>query len=462
MFGRSVILARLIAVETFGIYGFASSLIGITRILASFGFANAFMHRSPESINESHAAAVHFTLKIVFTTLWCGLLVFYAMLFTTGDNKIALLWLTIIRAGAELTQTPKLILQRRVVHRRLALLSTLDALLSSIVAALLALNGASLSALIATDFVGFILSFVLLYLYKPVWRPRLAWSKTTVRYYLKIGGRSVIAALLNQAVDNIDDLWTGSFLGDTSLGLYSKAYAFATYPRRILAAPINSVVRGTYAELKGKRHALSQAFFQINALLIRLGFLISGTLALTAPEFILIILGEKWLPMLDAFRLMLVFTLLDPIKITIADIFIAEGVPERISHIRLIQFITLLIGLFVLGPILGISGVAIAVDVMLLLGITLSLLMVRQYVEYSVIRLFGAPVISLSLGYIGTGILLSLITAESQLLILFIKSAIFCFIFALALILFEYRDLAKIKQGIESVIRNRKNTKESI
>jgi O-antigen/teichoic acid export membrane protein len=215
---------------------------------------------------------------------------------------------------------------------------------------------------------------------------------------LRFGSRNLMAAMLLKALDRVDDLWAGLYLGKMPLGHYSRAYAFATYPRRVLAAPINQVARGTYAELKGDRLRLSKAFFRINAFLLRSGFYFAGLLALVAPEFIHLILGEKWLPMLDAFRLMLVFTLLDPVKITIAYVFVALGRPERVVQTRALQLVVLLAGLFLLGPRLGIAGVALAVNGMLVVGIVIMLWLIQAHVDFSVARLFVTPGLALAMG----------------------------------------------------------------
>jgi O-antigen/teichoic acid export membrane protein len=166
----------------------------------------------------------------------------------------------------------------------------------------------------------------------------------------------------------------------------------------VLAAPIGAVSIGTYAELKEDRRRLSQAFFRTNAFLVRSGFFLAGLLALIAPEFIRILLTEKWLPMLEAFRLMLVFTLFDPMKTAIANLFVAVGRPEQVVRIRLVQLAVMVIGLLVLTPLWGIAGVALAVDAMLIVGIALLLWRARTYVDYSPRRMFLAPSVALFVG----------------------------------------------------------------
>ena len=396
LFVRSVLLARLLPVETFGVYALAGSIVGLSVVITSFGMGEAFLHRAPETEDEGQAAAVHFTLKSIFILIWAAVLTTGALLFTSGETRIALLLLTITTGGIQLAQTPQLILARRIVHRRLALLSLLNALLTSLAALVLAWRGVMLWALLATDLVSLVLNIVILYIWRPVWRPRLAWSPQVMRYFLRFGSPNFMAAVLSTALDKADDLWTGFYLGQTPLGLYSRAYRFATYPRSVLAAPISTVVGGTYAELKGHRLRLSQAFFRVNAFLVRSGFLLAGLLALIAPEFIRLVLGAKWLPMLVAFRLMLVFTLLDPINSTVGSLFAAVGRPEQLVRARLVQLAVLLIGLFVFGPRWNIAGVALAVDMMLVTGIGLLLWQARTHVDFSFRRLFAVPMLALA------------------------------------------------------------------
>ena len=397
---RSILLARLLPVEVFGVYAFAMSVVTLSSVFPIFGMWGAFLHRAPESQDEDQLAAVHFTLKGLLTVAWVAVLLCTAMVFASGETRVALMLLTLVYGGIHLAQTPRLILTRRVVHRRMALLQFVDVVLSSAVALTLAWQGATLWALLATDIITLAVTIFGLYIWRPVWTPRLAWSAPVVRYLLSFGSRTFVADLLMRALDRVDDLWTGIYLGEMDLGFYSRAYTFATYPRFILARPINNVAGGTYAELKGDRLRLSKAFFRTNAFLVRSGFLLGGLLALVAPEFIRLALGAKWLPMLTAFRLMLIYTLFDPIKITIADVLTASGAPDKVIRARIVQLVVLLAGLVGLGPWLGISGVAIAVDAMLVVGIALLLWQARAYVDYSLRRLFLVPGLALFLGIV--------------------------------------------------------------
>jgi O-antigen/teichoic acid export membrane protein len=403
-FVKSWLLARWLPVEVFGIYGFALSIVELSSVLANFGMGGAFMHHAPETANEEETAAIHFTLKLIATCLWTVLMLGGAWFALDGGNRLAVLVLTLAAAGTHVTQTPRLILMRRVKMQRLAVLAIANALITAVLVLTMAWYGATLWALLASNIVTMVLNIGILYVWKPVWRPRLAWSPPVVRYYLRFGGMHLISVALTYALDRIDDIWTGTFLGSVPLGYYDRAYTFATYPRAILADPISSVVHGTYAELKNDRKRLSETFSLVNALLVRSGFFLAGIIALAAPEFIRIVLGEKWLPMLSAFRLMLVFTLFDPMQQTIAALFVAVGRPDKVVRVRVVQFGILVAGLFGLGSLYEITGVALAVDAMLLVGIVLLLWQASRYVDYSLLQLFAVPGVALLASFLLTSL----------------------------------------------------------
>ena len=396
---QSIVLARLLPVEYFGIFAGMLALVNFSYVFFDFGLGSAFFHRSAETQDEEQAIAVLFSLRLIFTLIWAVILIAVALILLSDQRQLVLIVLTITGFFSKIAGTPMILLMRRVEHRRLAILEITTAIIVAAFSISIAVFTTSIWALLISSVVALVWMIIILYLWKPIWRPHFAWNKSIVNYYLNFGGRSMSANFLGVSIEYADDLWTNIFLGDVALGYYSRAYKFASYPRTIFAVPINKVVVGTYSELKSDHKRLSQAFFRTNAFLIRTGFLFAGWLAVVAPFLIPIILGKQWLPMLDAFRLMLIFALLEPIKVTIAGVLTAVGRPEKVTLVRTIQLLVLVIGLFVLGYRFDIAGVALALDVMVVVGIGLLLHQVKPYVDFSARRLFTAPLIALGIGF---------------------------------------------------------------
>ncbi|MCK4727087.1 MAG: oligosaccharide flippase family protein, partial [Anaerolineales bacterium] len=222
------------------------------------------------------------------------------------------------------------------------------------------------------------------------------------------------SSLLGITLDRFDDFWTGSFLGPTALGYYSRAYDMATYPQRILATPLTNVFFPTYAAVQDDKEILSKAFFRSSSFLVRVGFLFSVVLMATAPELTLILFGEKWLPIVPLFRLMLVYIFLDPLYINLSYLMIGVGKPSLLARVRLIQMIIFVVTVILFAYAWGARGVAMAANIMMLVGTTVLLILSRRLVNYSLIRLFKWPTIAAVLsGSAGLGLMM--IKPESNL-----------------------------------------------
>lgn len=440
-FIRSVILARILAPEDFGVYAFAFSFIVFTKSVPLFGLSAALIHRAPESEGEP-ANRAHFTLTALFTVVWGFLVAISALVLASPTNRIVIWVILLTQVIDNLTQTGQAILAKMVKLQRVALLQVISTLISTTTALSMAWLGFGVWSLVSTDIVEAIIPLAGYYLIRPVWKTRLGLRKDTARYFLQFGQKAFISGLLQDMLDNLDNLWTGQFLGKTALGFYSRAYTFATYPRKVLATPLASVSTGTYAELKEQRKRLSQAFFRANALLVRVGFFFSGLLALLAPEFIQLVIGVKWMPMLTAFRLMLIYTLLDPLKITLSGVFIAVGKPEITVRIRLVQLVTLIAGLLLLTTRFGIAGTALSVDVMIVVGIVLLLVKARQFVDFSPRQLFAVPGLALGIGLLAARALIDIPgVGRSPWVTGSIKGFTFTILYSVILLILEHKQI---------------------
>lgn len=449
---RSVLLARWLPIEIFGIYAAARAFVEITKVIPDLGMDGAFLHRAPEVEDEEKAAAMHFTLKVVLTTSWIVCLAAYLFLFPSQFDALALTIILGTVVTSHFTQTASLLLARRIVYRRLSLLQVTNGAITLIVGLVLGWSynqtgrsDLALWALLSSHVITAVLNVFFLYLWKPVWRPRLTWDSHIVRYFIGFGGRNFVGILLLQIIDRIDDLWTKFYIGDVGLGLYSRAYTFATYPRELVARPVAQVSTGTYAALKHDRQRLSQAFFRTNAFLVRAGFLTGGVLFLIAPEFIHLVLTDKWMPMLNVFRLMLLFTLLDPLKTSVTQVMVSMGYAERSIPARVVQLLVLITGLYIFGSSGGIEGVAIAVNVMLLVGMVMLFWQAKEYVDFSIRKLFLVPLLSLAIAIAGGWVLSTVYLLDLlNWISLGTKTAVFMIIYFVLLFLLERNETLQL------------------
>ncbi len=450
----SIMLMRLLEPQLFGTFALATTVIQITLPLPNFGFAPAFLNRtSSEGITEG-ILRVHFTLKLLFSLIWAVVLGLGTWLFVPANTRWLFGVLILTTFFSMQTATITILLTRQVRFQRLAMAQAMSAIARSIIPIILAYRGWGLWALVSGNIASTIVSILLLYIISPVWRPRLGWSQELVGYFIKFGSKVLGTSLLLEALDRVDDLWTGIVLGEKALGFYDKAYGFATYPRQVITVPLVQVVSGTYAELLPHRQRLSIAFSWVNMLMTRANFWIAALLWLVAPEFIRLFLGSNWLPMLDAFRLMLIYTMFDPIKTMIGSLLILADASPRVIRARLIQLGVLIAGLLTLGPQLGIAGVALAVNIMLVTGMIILYAEARRFVDFSLRQALAVPTLSLGLGLFAVQQTLAFMdVAGNDWLTSFIKGGVFSLVYVGVLVAAERKQLRHVCRYTLTVLR---------
>ena len=415
-FGRSVLLARLLAPEQFGVVTLALFFLSLTTQVQRFGLNRAFIHRQDDSpTNLATFASLQVGLTAVAVAVSLAVAPLLARLYPRQPGLAPVLMVLaafeLLRAFNGVAQT---VLVKGLHFRRLATLDVASSFAMIIVAPTVAWLGGGIWALVAEHVTGVLVRTAGLWIYRRPWRPAFGLNRELTRWYFRFGSFVFANANLAFVLDQFDDFWTGTFLGATALGLYSRAYEFARYPRRVLARPILQVFFPTFAQLQDDRLRLSKAFYRVCSLIVRVGFLAFGAFALVVPEFIRIFLGDKWLPMAVTFQLMLAYTLLDPLISACGNLLTAVGQPRVAIRIRLLQLVVFVPSVVGLAHLHGIDGVAVAADLMLLVGIGLFLRQTRRYADFSLRRMFLVPTLALVMGSAAAMGLAALVTFPAE------------------------------------------------
>ncbi len=397
-FLRAVLLARLLLPEHFGVVALALFYVNLVSRLRSLGLSSAMIHR--EEVDEQ-ATETYLTISLVL--LAGGLLMllglapllsrFYPTMPTLGGVLIAL---AAVNALAGLNAYPMTFLNRALAFRRLALADVTASVAMTALAPLAALAGWGPWSLVVEQAVGQVARAIVSWTSPLVPAPRLGWAQSVARWLWTFGSRAWLGANLTFLIDRLDDLWIGTFLGKTPLGYYSRAYEFARYPRRVIANPLTSVFFPTFARFQRDRLRLSQAFYRVTSLMVRLGLWFGVTFALVAPEFIQLMLGKRWLPMLTTFQLMLLYTFADPLTVVTGNLLMATGHPDWVAQARVVQLAVFAPTVVGLGLWQGIEGVALAADLMAVTGAVLLFAQTRRLVDYSLSAMWLWPTIALA------------------------------------------------------------------
>jgi teichuronic acid exporter len=391
---RFALLLYFLLPEDFGVFTQALFFVALTSQLRLPGLDLAIIQKN--DIDES-TRRTYFSLKIIFLlTSLCIMAILTGPISQTYPDMpllegilLALLGIELIK---ELNGVQESLLRRTITFRPIAIADVISSITMTIITPYLAWRGYGAWSLVAETVTGQLARGIVFWGFYRVWWPRFGWNRQVAANLWNFSARMWAHSFLNFFIDRFDDFWIGRSLGQTALGYYSRAYEAARYPRRIIAQPLLSVFYSTFSRLQADRAGLSRAFYRLMSLMVRISFGFSLFFIFTAPE-IISFLGEKWEPMLLTFQLMIVYTLLDPLAAGAADLLISVGKPGLTVRVRFLQvllFIPLVVGL---SSRSGIEGVAIAADVMVLLGTFLLFYYTRRYVDYSSRRLWGWPLV---------------------------------------------------------------------
>lgn len=441
-FVRSVLLARLLLPEHFGVFALALFFSELLARPRRFGFDDALVHRDARGEDMASHFALQTGTALFSLIIALGIVPLLRRLYPDQPLlavvMVALVGLEIIKA---VSSTPEVVLVKRLEFKRIAVLDVGSSVSALLIAGLLAWNGAGVWSLVGERASGIIFRFLGLWAYRRPWNITLKTNWNTIKWFLRFGWYNFLTANMNFLLDRFDDFWTGTFLGSTPLGFYSKAYEFAGYPRRVVGNPIISVFFPVFARLQYDRRRLSKAFFRVASLIVRTGFLFAGTLALVTPDFIHVLIGDKWLPMALTFQLMLVYTLLDPLQALTGRLITALGNPQSVTQAKLVQLLVFVPAVVVLAHFFGINGVAVAADLMLFLGLVMLLVRAKEYVDYSLWRMVGYPTVALSLALASGTIVHTMANVQRPVASLLLKAATTAIVYGAVLFLFERKQL---------------------
>jgi O-antigen/teichoic acid export membrane protein len=201
-------------------------------------------------------------------------------------------------------------------------------------------------------------STVLLWSFSP-WRPRFAFSRASLKSLGGFSGNVFAHRLLYYLHRNVDNLLIGRFLGPTSLGLYGFAYNVMLVPFSRIAGPLTEVLFPAFSRLQDDRPRLIAVW--IRAVRVVASFSVPALLGLVivAPDFIHVVLGDRWAPATPLIQVLAWVGLLQSLQTLNPNILQALDRTDTLLRYTIVFFV-IHVAAFSIGLQWGVMGVAVA------------------------------------------------------------------------------------------------------
>lgn len=357
----SVVLARLLTPDIFGIVGMALVVVGFIYIIQEAGLSS-FLIQTKELSKEMISTS--FFLNIILSVILV-IITFFSAPYIAGFYNVPQLELILYFscAGifiASFGITQKGILMREKQFRKIAIIDMVAELTTSIVSIALAIMGYPILAVgISTLFRPAVQSISLVVnvgIRSVFGKPDTSLIKEVFAFSINVLGTRV----LNYVRNNIDYLLIGKLLGSTSLGLYTIAFQWSTVARFYFSQSIANVAFPEVARHQDNTKKVGQIYLNLIEKISFITFPICIGIALIAPEFVDFLYGSEWKSVVPVMQILMLSGLISSIGTIVGAILKGIGRPGvelQVNTYSLISFSILVL----LGSYFGIQGVAYAV-----------------------------------------------------------------------------------------------------
>ena len=334
---RSVILARLLSPEMFGLMGLAGVAIRTIESITRPGVAQALI-AGDQRFDD--AASTAFTLLVLRGLLLSILLAacapFVARFYDSPQLEPMLQVLSAVFLIGAASNINVVARQKALDFRHVTLMDLTAWILGAVITVSLAWWLRSVWALVIGQVATTLVTVVLSYTVIPG-RPRLAWNPSIARELLGYGKFITGSSLALFIAAEIDSAVVGKVLGMEQLGLYTLAFTTANLVTANLAKVAASVVMPAYSQLKGDLAALRRAYSRTFELTMLIVLPATAGLIIVAEPMIGVLYGEQWLPAARPLQMLCIFGLFRALVAFSGYLFEGIGQPKISFQLALLR-----------------------------------------------------------------------------------------------------------------------------
>lgn len=324
-FVLGVVLARLLTPKDFGLIGMIAVFFAVAQVFVQSGFGEAYVQK--KEVTESDANTVFYT-NLVVSLLLYGLLWLAAPAIAGFYQQPVLVSLTRVMGLIVVINAFNIIqvaqVTREVDFKRKTKITLAATMISGVAGISAAYYGFGVWSLVIQQIANRILTTAGFW-FTSKWKPALQFSMKSFNGLFSFGAWVLAASIIATIFDNIYILTIGKLFPVAQLGFYTKAKGFQSMSSQQLAEAVGAVAFPVLSQLQedsaglrnGARKFLDHTMVFIAPLTV--------TLAVVARPFVLLLLTDKWAPMIPYLQLLCIAAFLYPIHLINVQILQAQG-----------------------------------------------------------------------------------------------------------------------------------------
>src|SRR5262245_6139337 len=358
----TILLARLLSPDDFGLVAMVLALAGLAPMLIDLGTSEASTQKTRISeVEVSTLFWLNVAIGIVLTAVFAGGSGLIAAFFgEPALSGIALVSSLTFMTAAVSTQHYAL-MRRAMQFRHIAIIDISSNVVGSIVGIAMAFTGWGYWSLVAKPIVTSGLAVVGVWISCP-WvpgRPRLTPEvKELVGFGMGVTGFTITDYLARSD----DRLALGYVYGPGPLGYVPNAFLVYSNVLNILTEPLHNIASSSLSKLRDDLGELRRSWASALSLTSFVSAAVFATLAVTGQDFVVLLLGQRWAPAGPLLCVFAVRGIANSVERTLGWLHVVAGRPDRWVQWGIFSAGCHLLAL-IIGLPYGAMGVAVAYTV---------------------------------------------------------------------------------------------------
>lgn len=347
----SLILARLITPEEYGLIGIITIFIAVFNSIVDSGFSNALIRKNDiKEIDYSTVFITNMVLSVVLFILFFFLAEPIADFFSQPLLKPltqVMGGIVIINAFALVQRT---ILTKNIDFKTQTKASVISSVASGVIGIVMAFMGYGVWSLVGQQLSRAFLYTSSLWLYNH-WLPRMRFSWNSFRELFGFGWKLMVSALIDTVWKEVFQIVIGKCYSAAMLGQYTRSNQFGTVFSSNLTTVIQRVSYPVLSSLQDDKPRLKEGYRRVIKITMLVTFVLMFGLAAVSKPMILVLVGDQWLMAAEFLPIICLNMVLYPLHALNLNILQVAGRSDLFLKLEIIKkciaIIPILMGIFI-------------------------------------------------------------------------------------------------------------------
>lgn len=339
----SIILARILLPEQFGLIAILNVFVNIGSILMDGGMGQSLI-RTENPDTDDYSTVFYFNLIVSFIIYFIVYLVspFIADFYNQPELESISKWYCIIFITNAFSSIHYTRLTKNMEFKKELTITIPSLIISSVVGVLMAYNGFGIWSLVVSSILQSTTVGIQLW-FRTDWKPILKFKKDKFYIHFKYGYKLTLSGILDAIFNNIYVLIIGKYFAANQVGFYNRADSLKQLPVNNISSVLNKITFPLFAKIQDDNMRIKDMNKKIMQMVL---YFVAPTLlimaALGEPLFRLLF-TDKWLPAVPYFQILCWGGILYPIHAYNLNILKVKGRSDLFLRLEIFKKVIVII-----------------------------------------------------------------------------------------------------------------------